>query len=245
MSKNTGTAGRIAGLSAVLLVTVLVISSMILPAAAAEQIDTGKPVSLAVTLKSSGNGIKGVEFSLYRVADVSQNAEFTACGDFKDYPGRINGLSNTEEWDVLADDIREYIQLKNITAVSRLKTDGSGVLKFGTDGKLMPGLYLLTCGTVTVDKTEYTANPCLICLPDRSENGGEWEYDASVYPKPGENVKPVTPPGNDPKNPSSDKPGGKLPQTGMLVWPAAVLIASGLFCVLIGMLIRGRKCRAS
>ena len=62
-----------------------------------------------------------------------------------------------------------------------------------------------------------------------------------------EEENPEEPKNPDKDQPNSETPGGstekttKLPQTGQLWWPVGLLIAGGLFCILIGLLVNARK----
>ena len=70
-------------------------------------IDTGREASLTVFFGKDGDGFSGVEFQIYRAAEVSEGGTFTLTGDFADYPGQVNGLDRSG-WRALAQTLEGY-----------------------------------------------------------------------------------------------------------------------------------------
>lgn len=53
---------------------------------AQEKVDISREASVKVYFEADGNGFADVEFCIYRIADVSEEGNFTLSGDFLDYP---------------------------------------------------------------------------------------------------------------------------------------------------------------
>jgi LPXTG-motif cell wall-anchored protein len=71
-------------------------------------------------------------------------------------------------------------------------------------------------------------DPFLISIPGKETEKDRYNVNAS--PKMGKIQKETTPPPKDNTPPS----GGKLPQTGQLWWPVAVLLAAGVILLGVG-----------
>ena len=78
-------------------------------ASAASKIDLGRTVSLKVIYEDGSRKLSDVKFSLYRVAEVTENAKCRLTGDFKQYEDTVS-LKNIDF---------------NITVVNRQKIDSS------------------------------------------------------------------------------------------------------------------------
>lgn len=153
---------------------------------AAENIDLNREVSLTIEYKKDGNGIAGIPFSLYKVADVDAYGAYTLSGDFAEYPVSLMNLSS-EDWAALAETLSGYAQRDSLKALDSGETDSTGSLIFPKKTtSLKPGLYLVTGEKVTVDGYTYTTEPFLICLPDSTGEGSEsgtWSYAVTAAPK--------------------------------------------------------------
>lgn len=205
-----------AGLAALLLAFLL----LPMQAYAIEPIVLDRDVELTVCYVRGNKALEGARFDLYRVGDTTAFAVFTVAGDFKDYPGSINGLETAEKWDALAQELLTYAEKNSIAPLTSGRTDAEGKCVFA-DQK--PGLYLLAGQPMKVGRTTYSCNPAVICLPGREADAEEWSYQVSAYPKPDDHTAP-TPPDEPPH----------LPQTGLLWWPVPVLLCAGLVLTGIG-----------
>lgn len=186
---------------------------------AIDPIQLDKDVSAKLEFKYGEMLIPNAEFSLYRVADTSVWAEFTASGDFKEYTGALNGMETASEWDAAAKLLSQYISEKHIQPLHKGKTNADGQVIFS--GNMKPGLYLLTCSETTYKDKIYTALPCLVCLPNRLKDSDDWIYEESPLQVKAGDVRDVpTPP--------------DIPHTGMLWWPVPALLVIGLAFVVIG-----------
>lgn len=146
-------------------------------------INTGRPVSLTLRYQKD-QPISGVRFSLYRVADVSDTAEFELAGDFKDYPVSLD-QPDADSWKSLAETLVGYVARDSLKPLDSGATDQAGVLRFptGQQETLMPGLYLVTGERHVYDGHTYTPSPFLICLPNLDTETDQWVYDETAYPK--------------------------------------------------------------
>lgn len=210
-----------AGLAALLLAFLL----LPMQAYAIEPIVLDRDVELTVCYVRGNKALEGARFDLYRVGDTTAFAVFTVAGDFKDYPGSINGLETAEKWDALAQELLTYAEKNSIAPLASGRTDTDGECVFTN---LTPGLYLVVGQEVTVGRTTYSCNPAVVCLPGRDANAEEWSYQVSVYPKLEARTLPTPP--DDPH----------LPQTGLLWWPVPVLLCAGLCLTGIGSVRRRR-----
>lgn len=153
-------------------------------AGAYSRIDTERPVSLTLRCQKDNKTFSGAEFSLYRVADVSDTAEFELAGDFKDYPVSLD-QPDADSWKSLAETLAGYVARDSLKPLDSGATDQAGVLHFptGQQETLMPGLYLVTGERHVYDGHTYTPSPFLICLPNLDTETDQWVYDETAYPK--------------------------------------------------------------
>lgn len=163
----------------VLFFLLLLIAALCMPAFAAAGIDTERNVTLTITYRDEGAPISGAAFDLYRVADVSSDAEFALSGDFAGYPVDINSGA----WGALTETLGGYVARDQLQPADSGQTDADGSLTFPTRGTLQPGLYLVLGRELATDGHLYKAQPFLVCLPGLEETGGDWTYDVTALPK--------------------------------------------------------------
>ena len=157
------------------LATLLLVCSLGTTAFAYETIDTGREASLTVCFGREGEGFPGVEFQLYRVAEVSAGARFTLAGDFTDYPVKINGLDSSG-WRALAQTLEGYAARDDLSPLQTAETGRDGRAVFD---RLETGLYLVTGDRYRQGRYTYTPEPFLIALPTL-DDADAWIYDAVV-----------------------------------------------------------------
>ncbi len=214
----------------VILCLVCLMAGLSLNVFAIDLIDVDRNVSVSVTYKVGETLVRGAEFSIFRVADTDEWAQFTLCGEFAGYSGKINGLVTAAEWDNAASQICSYAESKKITPLYTAVTDENGVVTFRNG--LKPGLYLLTSTETKYNDKFYNSLPCLMILPGRSVESDDLIYDdIKINVKAGDVIDI---PDNPPKPPKPPK----IPQTGMLWWPVPVLLIGGLLFIIIGLLRR-------
>lgn len=151
----------------------LVLLALCLIPAQAFALELDRTGSLSVQCEPAGQVAEGAEFRLYRVADISAEAQFALAGDFVHYPVQVNGLDSAG-WRALADTLAGYVASDGVSALRAAATDGEGVARFDA---LQPGLYLLLGDVCVVGGTRYTPSPALVSLPNRGA------YDVQVNPK--------------------------------------------------------------
>ena len=75
---------------ACLLAVLMCISMLPVSISAASKIDLGRTVSLKVIYEDGSRKLSDVRFSLYRVADVTENGKCYLTGDFKRYADTVS-----------------------------------------------------------------------------------------------------------------------------------------------------------
>lgn len=136
-------------------------------------------ITLTVHFHHEELNIPGCEFSLYRIAEFSEQGEFTYTSEYSSLKTDISH-ADQEDWKALDAELSAYISQNAPSAVSVLTT--------GEDGKctysgLERGLYYILGKPVPVDGWVYTPMPILVALPNRTSAEGEWEYHVDVSPK--------------------------------------------------------------
>lgn len=117
-------------------------------------------------------------FSLYRVADLSEDVAFTLSGDFAEYPVSLENL-DSDGWHTAARTLAAYVQRDGKKAVAEGKTDEKGKLQFEN---LAAGLYLVTGGLYEKGDFYYEPSSALISLPNLTADDA-WDYDPVISPK--------------------------------------------------------------
>lgn len=114
---------------------------------------------------------------------------------------------------------------------------GAGSKEFGEISFTKPGTYVYTISEknggvegYTYDSTVYTVTY------EVTEKNGELSVAKKITDNKGNNVTSIEFTNN------YKTPGNKLPQTGILWWPVPFLLCAGLVSVMIGIVIRRRRC---
>ena len=241
--ENTGFRKRMKGIAkAVLALSMcLVMPLTAIPASAAENEfpDLDRTGSLSITYKyynektgetkpvSGGNSV-----GLFKVAEVvADNGYRLKVDDRFASVGEIPATS--EELDIVNMDLAEAMEkiAKDYDFdVPSQETDANGQVSF--DG-LEAGLYLVMQDARGEGENRFFLSPFLISIPYRNADGS-LAYDITADAKPigvyKEQVPP--PPAPTPK---------KIPQTGQLWWPVAMLGAAGVLFVVMGMVRRSKS----
>lgn len=165
--------------SAVLFMALLIFSSFGTTVFAYETVDIGRETSLSVYFGKDGIGFSGVEFRVYRVAEVSETVQFTLTGDFTDYPVTVNNLDSSG-WRALAQTLDGYVARDGLAYLQAAGTGTDGYAKFSA---LPAGLYLVVGDRFREDSLTYTPEPFLICLPNMDSEADAWDYDPTVFCK--------------------------------------------------------------
>lgn len=154
-----------------LALTLLLMLSLPSAANAFERVDLAHATSLTILADDEGVGLAGVTFSLYQVADMTEDATFDLISVFAAYPGDVNTLENAEAW-ANAAKAMDALSVSQ-TPISAITTGEDGVARFKD---LKPGLYLLTGDPVEIIPWAYTFSPFLISVPTRDVDDA-WVYD--------------------------------------------------------------------
>ena len=157
---------------------------------AIDPIQLDKDVSLAINYVDGDIPLSGITFSLYRIADTSNFADFTLTEQFADYPVSVES-QGAESWNRQAYTLKSYIIADNLQPLDTSVTDENGTASFpNTVEKLQPGLYLAIGDSHLVPATPedakdyfYTPSPVIISLPNREADSDIWDYDVTANVK--------------------------------------------------------------
>ena len=175
---------------------------------AAGLIDTEAKCSL--TLSTTGadyaadiETIDEVHAKLYRVAEVSDTAVYTAIDAFAE-DTEVSKVSNlktrgdssdwAQTWEDLAAAAAKVVESENVPATDTItmQPDAATGTRIGTATDLKTGLYLVVVETAQSSEYEYSFSPYLVALPgsEYRQTGSygtgedEWNYDQTVGLKP-------------------------------------------------------------
>ena len=163
------------GLGILLSVFLLGFSLITMTAFARGGIEPGRSGSLSVYFGEKGIGFSEVSFSIYRVADISEEGVYTLTGDFAQYPVSLEGLDSSG-WRALAQTLDAYVARDEISSFLTRRTGEDGKIRIAG---LSAGLYLVIGGQYTDGAVVYTPEPMLISLPGLDEKD-TWVYDLDV-----------------------------------------------------------------
>lgn len=151
----------------------------------AETMDPSRETALTVYFGHEGTGFSGVEFQLYRVAEMSETGAFSLTGSFAGYPVSLKGLDSSG-WRALAQTLDAYIARDGLSPERTAVTGGDGLASFSG---LSTGLYLVTGNRYEQGRYTYTPESFLVSLPGLSPEG-EWSYTQAVAGKYGSTYDP-------------------------------------------------------
>lgn len=166
---------------ALLLAVVLLVMSLPLKASARGLIDLSVPGDLSLTyrceeVEGSSNvvAISGAPISIYKVADISANGEYTLIAPYDNISSfpvtDINKIRTQDTWKEVSASIAGYIYMNNVSPSYTVKTDENGLAHF-TGIEL--GLYFVGNVTRQMDDCIYSFSSFLISVPGVDEND-EW-----------------------------------------------------------------------
>ncbi len=157
------------------LLALLFTASLVTVCFAAEPISVGSECNL--TLKYIE---EGVEFSLYRVADISADYKLTPAGAYADEKYAFSyELADTDSWRILAETLAAYTARDSIAPLQTKITDVNGIIVFDT---VKTGLYLVIGERHMIESSRYTPKPTLITAPGKGVED-EWLYEYMFEPK--------------------------------------------------------------
>lgn len=163
----------------VVLTIAFLLSFMAFAAEAATFVDTQTPGSLTLNYSYDGRGFADIPVRIYRVAEISEYADFTLTGAFADLPVELNQVKTQDEWRQVASTLSAYVTSLAITADREAATDEAGVVTFS---ELPLGLYLVEGVRVEVENGYCQFDSFVISVPDLNEED-DWVYDVIAKPK--------------------------------------------------------------
>lgn len=164
-----------------LLVLVLMFLGLPVQTSARGLIDLSVPGDLSLVYRSeetegSSNfvTISGAEVSIYKVADISANGEFSLVDTYRNISNfpvtDMNKIKTQETWKEISSSIGGYIYQNNVAPSYTRTTDENGLAHFQG---IELGLYYVGNVTKRVDDCIYSFSSFLISVPGLDEND-EW-----------------------------------------------------------------------
>lgn len=162
------------------LLALLLLLTGTMTAYAVESIDVDHKTNLTLQYHYEDIVIPNATFKIYRVASVTSGVHFNVLSPFDSYPLDFN-VEEAEEWNEIANTLRDYVSDGKVKETASGKTDKDGKYLFGD---LSTGLYLVIGDKTTYDGYVYTPSPAVVLLPGLdpvTENS--WLYDVTISPK--------------------------------------------------------------
>ena len=159
-----------------LLLSVLVLSAMPIPAQASQNdIDVNAVCSLNLKYMDENQPLDGVQFLIYRVADVDANGKFTWTHTFEQY--RLN--PDPKQAFSLSQTLAAYAARDGLSPTSIGVTDTNGVATFSG---LTTGMYLVMGESYEFGGSRISPVPTLAFFPF-TDSDGKWGYNAELEVK--------------------------------------------------------------
>lgn len=161
----------------------LAVCSFCIPALAAEEIDPEREGTLDVHFSlGTGTDVTGMQFDLYRVADVHKDGKTQLCEDFLSLDTDIS-LTPTDAWATVTTGAANLVRRNGLAPEQSAYLNENGVAHFPESGKkITAGIYLVFPRTLETSDGKVGGNPTLVALP--LADGG-WNYNVQVSPKGG------------------------------------------------------------
>lgn len=186
---------------AVALVGMLVCGSV--PAMAEDTAETSfGPCTLRVEYLDETTPLSGVDFRVYRVADMEEWGYYEYEAAFADSDVALQYEMTNDEWVSAALDLAAFAYANRISPDMTGTTNRDGLIVFKD---IDAGLYLVEGDAIDIGKTRYTPQVFCVVVPDRDVFGNP-VYTVSVNPKFETSPVPETPPENPPHNPPENPP---------------------------------------
>lgn len=149
-----------------------------------EKVELRTDCRLDITYSSSDAAFVGQDIKLWHIADITEDAQYTLAGSFKNYPITVTGTTSQTEWNEMTVTLNSYILADGISPDHIAKTDENGKVSFES---LNAGMYLV--GSVRTEKygKHYIFESFMAAVPGVDENG-KWLYNVSAKPKMSENT---------------------------------------------------------
>ena len=166
-----------------LLFCLLMVCNISIPAQAAESIDPTRRGTLEVRFGLDEKiDPSGLQFDLYRVADVQTDGSTQLCSDFASL-GMDISLTPTDAWAIAVTNAANLVRRNGLAPEQSACLNENGVAHFPESGKsIQPSIYLVMLRTTKVGNVRINCSPTLAALPI---NDGGWNYNVCVTPKGG------------------------------------------------------------
>ena len=161
-------------------------------------IEKDKEVTLRILPQEEKFAFAGMEYEIYKVADVDNTGDFTysLTKEFSAVANNVelNPPGKAVDWAGVANFLAGAVLQNKVSPADTALTNADGIVTFPAKASSMkPGLYLVTMKKYEKEGVTVTQNPFLVCLPlaDEAYLKGEtkevsfWEYKASVVAKLG------------------------------------------------------------
>lgn len=151
---------------------------MLFPAKAfaREPIDLTKTASLTIHFESEDGNVSGVNFKMYKVAEISEFCDFTPIGQFAEYPVSFENQT-TDSWRKLATTLYSYVVNDQDAEPDIIaSTDEEGNIKLEN---MELGLYLVLGESFNRWRLDYVVEPFLVNLPGIMEDNDTWLFDVT------------------------------------------------------------------
>lgn len=158
----------------------LICFGMIPAEGAALAADEERSCSLTLYYTRNDRVFTDLDIDIYRVAKADDSGEYKLVEPFSAYPINIQNISSAQEWQNVAQTVRQYVIAEKIEAYRSGKTDGNGRVFF--DG-LEPGLYMVKGVTARSQSGTVDFYDFMIYLPVPAEGGSGYDYDVEAKPK--------------------------------------------------------------
>lgn len=160
-----------------LLAAVLCFVGLSCPVYAKTKVETDENCTIRIQYQAADT-----EFSIYRVADITEEYRFAVTGEFAAYPVDFQTLES-EEWKELAETLAAYVKRDQLKPLRTGVTDQHGTLMFDD---LPVGVYLVIGEQTREEDVIYRCKAFLAFVPLETETG-EWDYEPEYIPKFSEN----------------------------------------------------------
>ena len=142
----------------------------------------GRTASLTVFCRDGETPLEGVQFDLYRVADMDEDGKLSLVAPFTAYPVQIGHIDDVYTG-TMASTLEGYVLRDDLEPMYSRKTNAAGTIRFTLSSpQEIPGLFLVICRTYKQGGYRYHTLPVLLSLPYRFSES-EWVYEMMLRSK--------------------------------------------------------------
>lgn len=146
---------------------------------AMEPINTSHPCDITITYSYETTLFSDIEVSLYHIATISEDYQYTLTDNFSQSRLQLNGIQNNDQWDIIRSTLKSFILQQQPEPIAIQNTDETGKTCFNN---LTPGLYFTTEKVIHQNGCRYYFSPVLVSVPNLHTDG-TWKYTTHVTPK--------------------------------------------------------------